>query len=386
MDVVEHTRPAVDDEAQAARWKEEDRESLLAQTSMMLKRKAEHAADSQPTQKAKRGERLHNVEFLAALERVVKGGIGHSLKAWTYRRKPCALGINERRYHVDWDWVEEQGLARRRAVIENVSTGDRWFEVNVVVQDGTMRRHAVHLNIDQCSKGWPCGIWCFHGEAGLRGTVGLDRLHTLVNIVGDAKGRAGVALLENEWEYALNVLRGPWRNGGHRQTLRRCGDNLFSLVNTELEVFDVLYADLARDFDMRNSSEFGSETHRRAVFNEARRRWSEESPLAVEAQSSRWWRLDEAFEQGSASITLLLMILVAWGAEKKKWSSLDDCPFRRRLLDFDVEDGADEGVEGPTAGDDGGGAAANAAAEEEAAAGGHSRAWARRELQKKKNK
>ena len=360
---------------------------------MMLAEDQRRAAQAAAGGAALRPKRMSNMDVLYATSNALWSGLELSLKHFVYERPPAALTATQKRKFRLYEWPEG-GPPRRRAVIEDSDASTRRWEVPIRVCEGEHMRKAMHLVTDQCSKGWHMATYLFCGKPQLRGTFMLDRLHTTLNLAGEARAAAGFALSQLEWTAAINANKGPRGGHGHYRTLQQSANMLFGVLTAGHPMFVLLYPEIARDLSMDDTMAFGSEAHQTAVFEEMKARF-QGFVIGRTARKDRWFTYEYGFRQMRPLFTTMLLVILYWGSVYGHWKSLETSP-ARFFADADgdgyVEIAAavpalqDDGAEGGAVaeGEDEAGAAADPA---EAAAEGAplTRAAARRKLKEKKD-
>ena len=295
--------------------------------------------------------RLANQYMMLAFTSQLQSATGLDITYFSYRRPPRRLRAHEQRFFLDWpEWPAAEECPRRRSCIEDTVSGNTWYELPLTVSQGFWQRPALHLVVDQCSKGWHMAQWLYVGPPALRGVPFLDRLHTVLNILGDCESDAGISMLRYEWSTALNAFRGPWKSHKHANTLKCAGEELWKHSTPQEEVFEVLYEGIAADLGMLGPT-LGSAAHKAQVHAEARRRFLAQS-FGAESSRERWWTTEAAYSNARSLININLYALLYWGGKTKRWKSLRGCPLTARLgAAFDDPGEAEEG--------DGGGDGAN---------------------------
>ena len=103
------------------------------------------------------------------------------------------------------EWPTDQGCARGRSFIVDLLTTKTTNEVPFRIHQTQEIRKSMHVWIDHALKGCTAGVWAFHFDSKLHGSMVLGRFHALLNIAGDAKGSCRMALLKLEWLASLGL-------------------------------------------------------------------------------------------------------------------------------------------------------------------------------------
>ena len=275
-------------------------------------------------------KRASNLHFLLALERLLKGGVGVELSEFMYAKPVAALPLGVKRYLVPFEWPQDEGCVRLRSCLEDKRVNKNHYEVPLRMVDGKILARTLHIFIDQCSKGWHCGVWLFSGQPRLRGSCWFDRLHTLLNVNGEAKSDARLALLDMEWTTAMQATRGPWKSHSHKHLMRRMAERLFEAITIEDEVFEILYFDMSVQLGTHNGAEFGTRRHKQKTLDAARIRFLSNG-LGAGAVRERWFSQQLAYDDCRDLIATNLLVLLFWGLEAQKWSCLEESPLMSRL-------------------------------------------------------
>ena len=287
--------------------------------------------------------RCSNRYFVLALDNALTTGLGFGLEFFRANRASFALQAGQVRWLIP-NPTPSPDDASHRSVVGKRSEGTGRLEHTRVMKEGREWRPTLHFSQDEGSIGLPGSMWLL-AHCRIRGSLTEDEWHRTINDISDATRECGCWTLVLEWGCVANFRGGPWRGATFLQKVKGACDVYFRDCSIEDDLFKLLYERLAVDFNCQDDLDFGSQAHRRKVWDLAA---AHKSTLnqGQKMKLGRWGSWFMAQEQLRSGRHTLLLGLVLVGIEQGWWPSLASSPlFRVTKLtaEEDVPPGAGEG-------------------------------------------
>ena len=153
-----------------------------------------------------------------------------------------------------------------RCVVGVRTEGVGRLEHKRCIVDDREVRPTIHFAQDQGSIGWAGIVWEIY-KTGIRATASEGEWHRYINDVGEATRQSGCWTLVLEWGIVANFRGDPWKGASFQQTVMGACEGLFRDCSIHDQLFKLLYERMACDFNVQHDLDFGSECHRRKVFD-----------------------------------------------------------------------------------------------------------------------
>jgi hypothetical protein len=295
--------------------------------------------------------RRANREFLISLDNQLRKGCGLSIMTFVPPRRLASLGADETRVFVK-RMCPLTNVVRRRSCIKNVLTGEKQYELPLVVVNGTRTNNTWHCRLDCGSIGDPAVNWIFR-DLGAKGTHLWDRLHRIVCDWLDGLSEAGLTGLRFDWSAVLSCRKGPFGKQANHRILVAVAKYIFENLTSENPAFDHLYPAFCDAFHMRDDVDYGGDAHRQIVWSKCKSLLCG-TGMGQSLKHSRWWSTEEraiSFFETKAGIPGLLLIITVLGHQRKWWSTLQKSPLWSHFNEEFPAGDDDEGdaVSGPAA-------------------------------------
>ena len=119
--------------------------------------------------------------------------------------------------------------------------------------------------------GFRMSMWMFT-IGNLCGTFSSDIVaHDVYNSIGKAAKRSGVWMIILEICLALNYTDGPFHSQGNLQSFLEGVLNCLAFIRKDSRLWkDVFYKQVAKDYGMKSSSDYGTDEHFQSVLDTVR--------------------------------------------------------------------------------------------------------------------
>lgn len=218
--------------------------------------------------------------------------------------------------------VGGQSLPNKRFGVMALASKARRWEVPKVTVDGAQITKVLHIFADQDRVGWPALQYMFL-EMNARGALEPDMWHTTWNSVRKSMQQSNMWVAVLEATVVMKSKRGPFQGAAFLGTISGVADDYFQSANHDDPLFLHYSANICDDNGW-HSAEFGSDSHRREVFQRIQshavlRNVGETVKLA------RWFSFFEAVDRHLLpGWHTLLLVLTALGLQKGWFRTLDD--------------------------------------------------------------
>lgn len=215
---------------------------VLAEQSPVLRKNAIRAI-----KEAKVGRASAYVELRCLDHALSLSGIGLSLFVPDSDEVCAPLAADERRdlvaFDGAWPFAVPEGVVGFKSVVTNTTTGSRRY----VLEEYDGPRPCIGICLDQGSPGWSAG-WFLLQRMHLRGHVAFDVHHRAWNDCLAALADTGLKHLVFDFMLVMNLPHGPWKSAEWFRVIQQSYDRYLAKNNVHDQLFQLLYAGLARDF------------------------------------------------------------------------------------------------------------------------------------------
>lgn len=223
-----------------------------------LLRSHQSPADKQvhkQTMQRLRQQRAKSFNLLLALDhslQFVRSGLGKFTTGWN--EAPAPLKPCQERYEVPWVGpVDEEcpaniQAAARKFVIEDTTTKDRWYELQVFPGGGS-QHPCLAIVSDEGPDNMAASFFAMSGMR-MRVIWTFDVLHRVINDMKLAMAACGLWPLLQELLHVLNLNHAPWQSKAFFKELQEAFQLFMENATPDNDIFQALVERLARDKGM----------------------------------------------------------------------------------------------------------------------------------------
>lgn len=182
-----------------------------------------------------------NRDMVLAIENALQT-IGIDLNYFSPARRPQALHHGEARFFTQVEPIFDGDTGRRSAIC-HLDSQKTWIDIPRIMKEGKPHRPALHMDLDEGSKGIPMALFLALG-AGIRYTYTADPWHRGHNDLKLSLVGTGAWICVCERLIVYNSPGAPWQGHGFWAQVQAAASEYFGSRDCGCELFQLVYKEL----------------------------------------------------------------------------------------------------------------------------------------------